>query len=353
MGGVGGAEKRASRTERDIPMSVVVIGSLVLVAVIAVLPILPGGFGGKLIMSVLMVVFGFLFVTVSSRIVGIIGSSSNPISAMTIATLLATCVVFLSLGLGGDANQPLALCVGAIVCIAAANAGATSQDLKTGFLVGATPIRQQIGLVIGVLVSAIVVGITIKILDSAFATPTQPHGIGTLEFPAPQATLMATIIKGVMSQNLDWSMLLIGAALSVTVFLCGVSPLAWAVGVYLPISTTLPIFIGGILRWLADKIRGSAAESEISPGMLYATGLVAGGTLTGVFGAILKAIQLKEGDGHTDVLTVLKRIGARFQESIGGGTSVDLLSLLFYVALGFILVKVAIKKTDEPAGAKS
>ncbi len=150
------------------------------------------------------------------------------------------------------------------MCIAAANAGATSQDLKTGFLVGATPIRQQIGLVIGVLVSTFVIGLTLKGLDMAYATELEPHGIGGPKFPAPQATLMATIIKGVMSQNLDWSFLLIGAGLSMTVFLCGVSPLAWAVGVYLPISTTFPIFVGGMLRLaLRQAARPEGRERDL------------------------------------------------------------------------------------------
>ncbi len=341
------------RTERDLPMSFVIIGSLMLVGILALLPILPGSFGGKVAMALMMLVFGFLFVTVSSRIVGIIGSSSNPISAMTIATLLATCSVFLAMGMGGDVNQPIALCVGAIVCIAAANAGATSQDLKTGYLVGATPIRQQIGLIIGVVVSTLVIGFTVKFLDNAYATPLEPHGIGGPKFPAPQATLMATIIKGVMSQNLDWAFLLVGAGLSLTVFLCGVSPLAWAVGVYLPIGTTFPIFVGGCLRWVCDKLRGQKEESEISTGMLFATGLVAGGTLTGVFSAILKAItfQTTGADGQpaeTDVLTVCQGIGERFQHSISGWMNLDLFGLIFYVALGFILIKVATKK---PAAA--
>jgi putative OPT family oligopeptide transporter len=193
-----------------------------------------------------------------------------------------------------------------------------------------------------VVVSTIVIGLTIQFLDHAYATPTQAHGIGTDKFPAPQATLMATIIKGVMSQNLDWGMLLIGAGLAITVFLCGVSPLAWAVGVYLPISTTFPIFLGGLLRWLADKMRGESGESEISPGMLFATGLVAGGTLTGVFSAILKAVPA----GESDVLTKLQAVGEGLQHSLSSVVSLDLFALLFYVAMGFVLVKVAIKKTD-------
>jgi putative OPT family oligopeptide transporter len=204
-GGAGGV--KVSRTERDIPITWVAGGAIGLAVILAVLPVLPGEFGGKLLMSVLMLVFGFLFVTVSSRIVGLIGSSSNPISGMTIATLLGTALVFLTMGMGGDSDQPIALTDGANGGIAAANAGAPSQDLQTGYLVGATPIRQQNGLVIGVLVSTLVIGVTIKFLHSGFT-------IGSDKLPAPQATLMATVIKGVMSQNLPWGYSLVGAGLA-------------------------------------------------------------------------------------------------------------------------------------------
>jgi putative OPT family oligopeptide transporter len=330
-GGKGGAAVR--RTERDIPITWVAGGAVALAVVLAVLPILPGTFAGKLVMSVLMLVFGFLFVTVSSRIVGLIGSSSNPISGMTIATLLGTALVFLSLGMGGDVNQPIALSVGAIVCIAAANAGATSQDLKTGFLVGATPIRQQIGLVIGVVVSTLVIGLTLQFLHTSF-------GIGSDKFPAPQANLMATVIKGVMSQNLPWGYILVGAGLSLMIHLCGVSPLAWAVGAYLPISTTFPIFVGGLLRWVADKIRGDKEESELSPGMLFATGLVAGGTLTGVASSVLKAITTK--GGTSDLLTDTQAIGEGFQHSIP--FDLNLFALIPYAILAVILVRYGVRK---------
>jgi hypothetical protein len=175
---------------------------------------------------------------------------------------------------------------------------------------------------------------------------------------------MATIIKGVMSQNLDWSYLLIGAGLSLTIWLCGVSPLAWAVGVYLPISTTFPIFIGGMLRALCDKLRGKSEESEVSSGMLYATGLVAGGTLTGVFSAILKAIswtgpEIDPATGKEidhDVLTTLQHVGEALQKRIGewsiAGWKIDLdyYSLIFYAVMGFILVKVALKRSDSFGG---
>src|SRR6185312_5107045 len=273
-----------ARTERDLPITFVLVGSAVLVAVMALLPFVPGpGVGGKLLLGLLIVVFGFFFVTVASRVVGLIGSSSNPISGMTIATLMATCLVFVGLRWTGDAYQPMALCVGAIVCIAAANAGATSQDLKTGFLVGATPRAQQIGLIIGVMTATVVVGLTIRILDRP-----PHHLIGSDLYPAPQATLMATLIRGLLAFNLDWQFVMVGAALAATVELCGVGSLSFAVGAYLPLSTTSPVFVGGLVRaWVerAARRRGqavAATETELGPGNLFATGLVAGGAVAGV-----------------------------------------------------------------------
>lgn len=330
--GQAGQEKR---TERDMPIAWVALGALGLALIMALLPILPGDFTGKLVMSALMLVFGFLFVTVSSRIVGLIGSSSNPISGMTIATLLGTALVFLSMGMGGDAYQPVALSVGAIVCIAAANAGATSQDLKTGFLVGATPIRQQWGLVIGVLVSTLVIGLTLQFLHTSFT-------IGSEKFPAPQANLMATVIKGVMSQNLPWGYILVGAGLSLMVYMCGVSPLAWAVGAYLPIGTTLPIFVGGMLRWVADKLRGAKDDSELSPGMLFATGLVAGGTLTGVATSVFKAVPTS--DGSSDLLTDMQGLGEDFQKLVP--MDLDLFALIPYAILAVVLVRMGMRKAQ-------
>jgi putative OPT family oligopeptide transporter len=190
----GGSRAAATvRTERDMPLIAVIGGSLALAVFLAVAPRMPTQ--GNIVASVLVIVFGFFFVTVSSRITGLIGSSSNPVSGMTIATLILTCSIFVALGWTGDYYSPVAICVGAVVCIAAANAGATSQDLKTGYLVGATPVYQQIGLIVGVLASALVIGATTLYLH-------QVMGIGSASLPAPQATLMSTIIKGLLSQNL-------------------------------------------------------------------------------------------------------------------------------------------------------
>jgi putative OPT family oligopeptide transporter len=282
-----------------------------------------------------MVVFGFFFVTVSSRIVGIIGTSSNPISGMTIATLMATCLLFLALGWTADVYQPMALCVGGIVCIAAANAGATSQDLKTGFLVGATPRSQQIGLLVGVVASSLAIGVTVKILDNAHvdaATGLVVHAIGSAKLPAPQATLMATLIRGLLAHNLDWQFVLVGAALSVTVELCGVSALAFAVGAYLPLSTTLPIFIGGLVRYLADRRTGATAEDELGPGNLFSTGLVAGGALAGVLYAMLAA-KMDEGLAKLSLVAPLTR-------ALGDG-GFQVLGAGFFAAMGIVLYVVA------------
>ncbi|MEK6570331.1 MAG: oligopeptide transporter, OPT family, partial [Bacteroidota bacterium] len=257
-----------ARTERDIPINFVIVGSLILVLIVAILPQLPGTFPGTLLMGLLVVVFGFFFVTVSSRIVGIIGSSSNPISGMTIATLMATCLIFVAIGWTGDVYQALALSVGGIVCIAAANAGATSQDLKTGYIVGATPIWQQIGLIIGVVVSVFVIGLTLQAIDGSMQIQGIQHAIGTEKYSAPQATLMATIIKGLLAQDLPWGLVFVGMFISVVVELCGVHSLSFAVGAYLPLSTTAPIFVGGMMKALVDKVSGKKKESEVSSGML-------------------------------------------------------------------------------------
>ncbi|MBI5244308.1 MAG: oligopeptide transporter, OPT family [Elusimicrobia bacterium] len=327
-GKAGGA--RQLRTERDIPIVWVAAGSLLMALLIPFIQKMPVGFPWFFLVSVLIVVFGFFFVAVSSRIVGLIGSSSNPISGMTIATLLGTCLIFVVAGWADDpSKQAAALAVGAIVCIAAANAGATSQDLKTGFLVGATPFHQQIGLLIGVLVSVAVIGFTIIAMHNSPMGP-----IGSERLPAPQGTLMATIIQGVLSRDLPWGYIFVGAALSATVQLCGVSGLAWAVGAYLPISTTFPIFVGGAMRWLADKVRGKEDESDLSSGMLYSTGLVAGGCIAG----LLIVVAWKFAPGMT-------AFGEGLQAKMGEGPG-TLLALGAFTTLCVMLVRRALQKLD-------
>jgi len=237
------------RTEKDLPLYFVLIGSVVLLILMMILPNLPTNFFSAL----LILIFGFFFVTVSSRIVGLIGSSSNPVSGMTIATLMATALIFLGIGWTDSAYQSVALVVGSMVCIAAANAGATSQDLKTGYILGATPWRQQIGLLIGVLASVVAIGFTLLLLERTLgigeATAAHPNPL-----PAPQATLMATVIKGLLDQQLPWGLVIAGMGIAAMVELCGVSSLAFAVGAYLPLSTTSPIFMGGLIKLIADKV---------------------------------------------------------------------------------------------------
>ncbi len=340
-----GTEKVA-RTERDISLKVVGFGSLALVALITVLPQVPGdSIFQKILIGVLVVIFGALFVTVSSRIVGLIGSSNNPISGMTIATVMGTSLIFLSVGWTGQAYEPLVLVVGGMICIAAANAGGTSQDLKSGYIVGATPRNQQIALFTGVIVSAIVIGLTVKFLDRPTLEMTQQgikHAIGTDKYPAPQATLMATLIKGILSQNLDWQYVFVGMFLAVTMELCGINALSFAVGAYLPLSTTLPIFVGGAIKGLVDRKKKksavtSAEEEELGKGNLFATGLVAGGAVAGVLIAFLSGSE----NGSLFLAAVNMEDGLVTHLHEGG---YFLLGAAFFIAMAVILYNVGKKK---------
>jgi OPT family oligopeptide transporter len=348
-GGSSAAESSVSRTDKDLSLKVVGLGSLALIAIISVIPSLPGdGFLQKVLIGILVVLFGALFVTVSSRIVGLIGSSNNPISGMTIATVMGTSLIFLSLGWSGQAYEPLVLVVGGMICIAAANAGATSQDLKSGYIVGATPRNQQIALFVGAIVSSIVIGITVKFLDKPTTEMLQQgvqHAIGTEKYPAPQATLMATLIKGILSQNLDWQYVIVGMFLAVVMELCGIKSLSFAIGVYLPLATTLPIFIGGAVRGLVEgrqkkeKIEVSAEEEELSKGSLFATGLVAGGAVAGVVIAFITGTS----GGEQFLRNISMEHGLVELLSENG---YFLLGTLFFALMGLILYRVAMKKTE-------
>jgi putative OPT family oligopeptide transporter len=320
----GGAMTQA-RTERDIPLTIVLAGSLLLAIFLAVAPRMPTQ--GNFLAAVLTILFGFFFVTVSSRIVGLIGTSSNPISGMTIATLILTCTIFVTLGWTGDFYAPIALCVGAVVCIAAANAGATSQDLKTGFIVGATPIYQQYGLIIGVLVSSLIIGYTTLYLNNVMT-------IGSDALPAPQATLMSTIIKGLLSQNLPWGLVLVGVCITLTLELCGIHSLSFAVGSYLPIATTAPIFAGGLVRAYVEKKTGTSEESEVGSGTLFSSGLIAGGSLAGILYAVLFGNGIiEDAEGAAGLIP-----------SLHDGTLGLVAGGLLFFALGGILARVGQRK---------
>jgi putative OPT family oligopeptide transporter len=323
--GLGSSMAAKIRTERDIPLGAVLLGSLLLAGVLAVAPQMPTR--GNFIAALLIVVFGFFFVTVSSRITGLIGTSSNPISGMTIATLILTCSIFVALGWTGDVYAPIAISVGAIVCIAAAQAGGTSQDLKTGYLVGATPVHQQIGLVIGVLTSALVIGMTTLYLHGVM-------GIGSTSLPAPQATLMATIIKGLLSRNLPWGLVLVGVFISVTLELCGIHSLSFAVGAYLPIATTAPIFVGGLVRAFVERKTRRSEESEVGAGTLFSSGLIAGGSLAGILYAVLFGRNLiGEAEGTMGLIPFLHE-----------GTSGMVAGAILFLALALVLGRAAQRK---------
>jgi putative OPT family oligopeptide transporter len=382
----------APRTERDMSMAVVVFGSIGMVVALMCVPAL--GLGLTLegfLGAVMILVFGFLFVTVSSRLTGEIGSSSNPISGMTIATLLLTCIIFFAAGKNSPAFYLTALTVAAVVCIASSNGGTTSQDLKTGFLIGATPRLQQYSILVGALTSALVIGGTMLLLDAAgthYTVHDVPKGV-TLHIPedapkvqvgrpyektdknwyyvvhvrradadkitqakvapgrylvdeqghphyltdipiaqrsnrmddgtyvrgflAPQPELFASIIEGILGGRLEWGLFGIGALIAIALELAGVRALPFAVGMYLPISVSTPIFVGGLLRWGADKLRGASAsesETETSPGVLLASGYIAGGTVCGLIiafftflpYALTRTIDLSHGLGGSAVL---------------------------------------------------
>lgn len=342
------------RTDRELSGRFVIIGCIVLAVLMVLLPQIPGDtYLTKALIAILVLIFGFFFVTVASRIVGLIGSSSSPVSGMTIATIMGTALIFIGIGLTGRTYEPAVLVVGSLICVAAANAGATSQDLKTGYLVGATPRAQQLALLVGVVVSSLVVGATVKLLD----TPTPDlvaqgitHAIGTDKFPAPQGTLMATLIKGLLSFNLDWQFVLVGAVLAFVFELIGVSALAFAVGLYLPLSTTLPIFAGGCVKAFTDWRRkkpaphaGMALEEEmeetddLSKGNLFATGLVAGGALAGVLVALLSV--------NDNVYTALSKLSLEpLLESAFGDGGYQLLGALFFAGLAGMLGWMGLKK---------
>jgi putative OPT family oligopeptide transporter len=435
-GGNARSDAALPRTERDMPMSVVLFGSLGLVVALAAFPNLGLGFDLQgLVGAAMIVVFGFLFVTVSSRLTGTIGSSSNPISGMTVATLLLTCLVFLLMGRTDNAAKLTALTVAAVVCVAASNGGTTAQDLKTGFLVGATPKKQQWAILIGALTSALVMGVTLLLLNEAgtvyttreeylptYVVPpeqlkeltqmekpggdyaekddnlyhvlnvgegeirgvtqgkylvdddgrirylidpaingrvvgTTPDGkVGRVRddgsqvansFEAPKTRLMALIIDGILSQRLPWGLVLIGVLIAVTLELSKVPSLPFAVGVYLPIQISTPIFIGGMLRWAVDrynKRRGQdPADADFSPGVLLCSGYIAGGAIAGVLVAFMEFLP----KDWNDALRFSPYLNEAWQHS-------QIPALVMFSALAVILLLVGTEKLlrGEPKAAK-
>lgn len=278
----GGTKAGSRRTEQDLDMRIVLGGSLALILAIWLLPAIPV----SLIGALLIVVFGFFFATVSSRMVGLVGSSNNPVSGMAIATLLFSTLVLKVTGNTGVSGMIGAISIGSVICIVAAMAGDTSQDLKTGYILGATPKKQQIGELLGAVVAAFTIGGVLLLLNSAW-------GFGTTELAAPQATLMKMITEGVMNGNLPWPLVFIGVFAAVVVEILGIPVLPVAIGLYLPLELSATIMIGGVTRWIVDK-KSADTNGEASGGVLFCSGLIAGEGLVGILLAILAVIGVAD-----------------------------------------------------------
>ncbi len=395
------------RTDDDLPISFVIIGTLVMVAGLWFAPALHI----NLFSALMIIVFGFLFVTVSSRLTGEIGSSSNPISGMTVATLLLTCLVFLAVGWIGPEHRVGALSIAAVVCIAASCAGTTSQDLKTGYIVGATPKYQQIGLLIGAVSSAVVIGYSLKLLNDASTVYSKKvpaftvnvselkekqkvggpegrlddkeyyvyqvteqsspevlsslspgkylvnetgavtylvdpgingslnkrdDGTSVTKYEAPKARLMSLIIDGILTQKLPWGLVLLGVFLAVVLELCGISALPFAVGVYLPIAASAPIFVGGVVRFLVERKKSASEahqDSETGSGVLFSSGLIAGGAIAGI---LLALTQILEGvAGKMDMSAAMGSLGTS-----------DIFSLLIFLSMAGVLFVIGRRKAE-------
>ncbi len=340
LGQVGaGGGSNLPRTQQDLPLKMVMTVAALLAVTLWLWPGVPVGLPA----AVLIVIFSFFFVTVSSRIVGLIGSSSNPVSGMTIAALILTSLIFVALGLndGSGAAKVAVLAVGAVVCISAAVAGDTSQDLKTGFLVGATPRRMQVGEMLGVLASAAVMGGVLVVLNESY-------GIGTVDgLPAPQATLMSLVIDGVLNASLPWGFVLLGILIAaVAEFVFKLPSLALAVGVYLPVSLMTPIFVGGLMRWALNRKYRDAGETgdgedvlaeHRERGVLFASGLIAGAALVGVLiGAVIFAVANRT--GHADPASIW-HVGHGWSEWFTGSSA--LVGTLVFAGLCWMLWRVA------------
>jgi putative OPT family oligopeptide transporter len=405
-------DEGVARTERDLPMGVVMLGTLLCLVAMVVLPQI----GINIVGGILALFFAFLFVTVSARITGQIGSSANPVSGMTVATLLLTSLMFLAVGWVGIEHRVLALSIGGVVCVAASTAGATSQDLKTGFLVGATPRYQQIGLLIGVTASALLVGGIIQFLNDAKTTivpksypgiqmsviepdarfalangrlvpasagsGTPSYRVGRLyeqtgnalagkylvddtgaikylvdpgvggrervnydgreidKLDSPKAQIMALVVDGILTQKLPWGLILVGAFLAIAIELVGIPSLPVAVGVYLPISTSATMFMGGVIRWLVDRRRSPAEregpDADSGPGVLFSSGLIAGGAIMGVVLAGLAARQWDQ------AFNLTRTVGALGESSV--------LSVVLYVVLLAVPLYLVARRVQRTVG---
>ncbi len=277
--GVGSAS--TERTAKDLSMKIVLISILILTLAVWLVPAIPVSLVGAFI----VVIFGFFFATVSSRMVGLVGSSNNPVSGMAIATLLIATMILKITGDKGAHGMQAAIAIGSIICIVSAIAGDTSQDLKTGYLLGSTPKKQQIGEIIGVVASALAIGATLYLLDSAW-------GFGSEELAAPQATLMKMVVEGVMDGNLPWGLVFIGVGIAVVIEILGIPVLPFAIGVYLPVQLNACIMVGGLVRLAFDRMKNKNKDSIVQDGVLFCSGMIAGEGLVGILLAILAVFNV-------------------------------------------------------------
>ena len=322
-GGAGTGE----RTDRNLSMKTILLLIVALTLFIWLIPIVPV----NLFSAIIIVIFGFFFATVSSRMVGLIGSSNNPVSGMTIATLLIATFALKVTGQTGHAGMTAAIAIGSVICIIAAIAGDTSQDLKTGYIVGATPMKQQIGELIGVIASAVAIGAILYLLNAAW-------GYGSAELPAPQATLMKMIVEGVMGGNLPWNLVFAGAFIGIVVEILGIPVLPFAVGLYLPIHLSTPMMAGGLVRLFIEnrkQMDEKKKKDRIEDGVLYCSGLIAGEGLVGILLAVFAIIPMGEG---------------YFGDFLGSFLGVDLGNiggLIFFIILMATLLKVTVWKKEK------
>lgn len=284
MKGYGKGNVEISRRNQDISMKVVLIGIVAVAVAMWLIPVIPVNLFG----AIIIIVFGFFFATVSSRMVGLVGSSNNPVSGMAIATLLIATILLKLTGSNDAGAMVSAITIGTIICIIASMSGDTSQDLKTGFIIGATPKKQQVGEIIGVVFSAMAIGGILFLLNTAW-------GFGSAELPAPQATLMKMVVEGVMGNNLPWNLVFVGAFIAVIAEVLQIPALPFAIGLYLPIHLSAPILIGGLVRLYMDKRKAKSEDDKktaVQNGVLYTSGMIAGEGLVGIILAVLAVVQI-------------------------------------------------------------
>ena len=316
-------QNTTKRTEKDLDMRIIIAGIVIVTLAIWLIPQIPVSLVG----AIIMVIFGFFFGAVSSRMVGLVGSSNNPVSGMAIATLLFSTIILKFTGNIGAAGMVSSIAIGSIICIIAAMAGDTSQDLKTGFLLGATPIKQQIGELIGALVAAFTIGGVLVLLDKAW-------GFGSTDLSAPQATLMKLIVEGVMDGNLPWSLVFIGIFIAIVVEILGIPVLPVAIGLYLPLELSSTIMIGGIIKWFVDK-KSKAKNDDAGSGILFCSGMIAGEGLIGILLAVLAVLNIEE---KID-------LSGRLNTGIIG-------SLVLLAAMIFVVTKFGLKKGQAKPAAE-